>query len=153
LDKKETAQKRGDFEGGIQVINSDQIIVQLSVYLSGGEYATTIQGLNGSFDLDYMREFLGDEPPSYSDVYKEIEKYYGKVDESFYSVYALVKWSEPETQYGTGYGDILTLSGYYYIGEVLELTKHEDTDNASMITWCEHGKMLVCEECAGPLID
>jgi hypothetical protein len=129
------------------MIDSDRITIQLSVYLIGDEWETTIQGLNGSFDIDDMRVLLGSEQPYYGDIYREIEKLHGKEEESCYSVYAEVKWCERETQEGTGYGDILTLPGYYYIGNSLEIIQHTHTDEP-MINWCEHGKMLVCEECA-----
>lgn len=106
------------------MINTDKIIIQLSVWFDGEEYETVIQGLNGSFDIDFMRPFL--ERPYFGKIHREITKKYGKVEGEFYSVYAEVRMMDSETQYGTGYGDILTLPAYYYIGDTLEIIKHDE---------------------------
>jgi len=110
------------------LINSDKIIIQLSVYLITDDYEVLIQGLNGSFDFDHMMAFLNIKNQYYGSVYSAIEKEYGKIAEATYSVYAEIKFCESETQYGTGYGDILVLPAYYYIGEVLEMTQHFDVE-------------------------
>lgn len=112
------------------MVNQDKITVQLSVLYSARKFETLIQGLNGCFRMDYMRTFLDSEPPYYGDVIRRVKKLYGNEqgkldDESYYTVYAEVDTIEREDQYGSGYGEVHSNYGYYCIGDVLEVVKHE----------------------------
>lgn len=104
--------------------NTEGLSVIFQVYYSEaiGGFDMDIVGVNGRFEAIGLVQLLKNSAHhSFSQIQKALER----TDDTTWDVEAEVKYAEPETQYGTGFGDILRLPGYYYIGEVLNITKHE----------------------------
>lgn len=101
--------------------------VELNIWRECGDTDVSISGFYGSFGADNaggIAQLLGSQNPHIPmDIYKAL----GDEESGSWTVTAEVVYVEPETQYGTGYGDILTLPGYYHIGKLIEVFSHEFT--------------------------
>lgn len=96
--------------------------LQISVWSDGEELTGEIVGFWGYFGSGggSIAQLLGSNNPYIEHVLKEIQhEPYGD-----WTVFTDIQYVEPETQYGTGYGDILALPGYHMVGNIIEIIKH-----------------------------
>lgn len=106
------------------MIRKEGVSVVFQVYYSKdlGGFEMEVVGVNGRFDAVGMSEFLRN---SQSVSFSQIKAALEEKDDTSWDVEVEIRYAEPETQYGTGYGDILTLPGYYYLGDVMNVVEHE----------------------------
>lgn len=99
-------------------------VVELNVIYGEdfGGHEAMIQGVYGNFEPHAMGDFL---KVHHNGIHlKQLYDAAGKDGDSW-TIYAALEEVPEEKQYGTGYGDILTLPGYYHLGKVLGVVKHE----------------------------
>lgn len=107
--------------------------IELNIWRECGDTEVNISGFYGSFgsfNAVGIAQLLGSETPH---IPTEIYKALGDDKSGSWTVNAEVVYVEPETQYGTGYGDVLTLSGYYHIGKLIEVVKHKEIDSTEYV--------------------
>lgn len=113
-------------------MRTDGMSVVFQVYYSEdlGGFEMDIVGVNGKFDAVGLIALL--KHYSTRSLVPEIAKVLEKIDNASWDVEVEVKYNEPETQYGTGFGDIFVIPGYYYIGNVIKVSQHpiESTESA-----------------------
>jgi hypothetical protein len=111
-------------KGKFDAFSSERTVIKLVVYYSEdlGGHETEIVEIIGSFEPIDMADMLRTHHDGTH--LKRIYDAVGSEDDTWWDVYAELSEVQPETQYGTGYGDILVLPGYYCIGKVLKVEKH-----------------------------
>lgn len=105
---------------------SDIPEIEINIFINGQEKEYFINGYNGRFDWKLIQEFEKDIDEDTPDSLIKIVDQTG-IDYGICTVLAQLSKVDPEIQYGTGYGDILTLPGYYHI-ERVEIISYDVMD-------------------------
>lgn len=107
------------------VANGLSVIFQVYYSEDIGGFDMNIVEVNGRFEAVGLIQLLKNcAHHNFSQVQKALEK----KDDTSWDVETEVRYAEPETQYGSGYGDVLTLPGYYYICDVIKVVEHPKQD-------------------------
>lgn len=101
---------------------SNERYIELNCLRMGDEWDTEVTGVNGRFDFSELQSLIS---RLRSLIPEEVRNVLKVEKEDCVTFVLEVVEVPPETQYGTGFGDILRLPGYYLTKKIVEKSTYD----------------------------